>query len=243
VTFDDGYADNFIQALPILEEFNIPATFFVTTGYLDSEREFWWDDLERLLLADRVYPADFRLEGDLLKAAWRTTSRAELRLVYREVQKLMKGISPPERDVLLEQIQQWGGCEGKGRENYLPLKIAELRQLAKSEWADIGAHGTTHAQLSSRAPDDQRREILESKQQLESCLGQPITLFSYPFGGRDDYTSETVSFLRESGFHSAVANYPGQVHRWSDQFQLPRHLVRNWPIDLFRRHFDSFWYL
>jgi peptidoglycan/xylan/chitin deacetylase (PgdA/CDA1 family) len=43
ITFDDGYQDNFNNALPILEELNIPATIFVTTGYIDTETEFHWE--------------------------------------------------------------------------------------------------------------------------------------------------------------------------------------------------------
>ena len=49
VTFDDGYADNLHAALPLLERFGIPATFFVTSGMLGGQREFWWDTLERWL--------------------------------------------------------------------------------------------------------------------------------------------------------------------------------------------------
>ena len=43
VTFDDGYADNALNALPILEEVGIPATFFVSTGNLDfiGPESFW----------------------------------------------------------------------------------------------------------------------------------------------------------------------------------------------------------
>lgn len=44
ITFDDGYKDNFLHAAPILKKYDLPATFFVTTGYIDTERVFPWDD-------------------------------------------------------------------------------------------------------------------------------------------------------------------------------------------------------
>jgi peptidoglycan/xylan/chitin deacetylase (PgdA/CDA1 family) len=43
VTFDDGYLDNWRDAAPILDRYGIPATFFVTTGYLGTSRRFHWD--------------------------------------------------------------------------------------------------------------------------------------------------------------------------------------------------------
>ena len=61
ITFDDGYADNLQNAKPLLERYDIPATVFVTTGYIGSEREFWWDELERLLLQPGTVPEKHHL--------------------------------------------------------------------------------------------------------------------------------------------------------------------------------------
>ena len=56
ITFDDGYADNLHAAAPILERHRAPACFFLTSGALDMAREFWWDELERLLLCEAALP-------------------------------------------------------------------------------------------------------------------------------------------------------------------------------------------
>src|SRR5207245_611648 len=64
VTFDDGYADNLLNAKPLLETHGIPATVFVTTDYIDSKREFWWDELERLLLQPGDLPDVLNIHFD-----------------------------------------------------------------------------------------------------------------------------------------------------------------------------------
>ena len=54
VTFDDGYTDNLYVAKPILEKYAIPATVFICTGYMG--KEFWWDELEHLVLTSQADP-------------------------------------------------------------------------------------------------------------------------------------------------------------------------------------------
>jgi peptidoglycan/xylan/chitin deacetylase (PgdA/CDA1 family) len=62
ITFDDGYADNLYNAKPLLERYNIPATVFVATGQIGSQREFWWDELERVLVQPGTLPEKLCLE-------------------------------------------------------------------------------------------------------------------------------------------------------------------------------------
>jgi peptidoglycan/xylan/chitin deacetylase (PgdA/CDA1 family) len=68
VTFDDGYVDNLYEAKPVLEKYAIPATVFVCTGY--AGKEFWWDEVERLIRSSRAELGAFRLEVDGNDFVW-----------------------------------------------------------------------------------------------------------------------------------------------------------------------------
>src|SRR5437773_7329055 len=70
ITFDDGYADNLLQAKPALERYDIPATVFVATGNIEQAHEFWWDELERLLLQPGTLPEELRLSIDGKTYRW-----------------------------------------------------------------------------------------------------------------------------------------------------------------------------
>src|SRR5439155_24314364 len=84
VTFDDGYADNYTTAVPLLERHDVPATVFLTTGFVGQPREMWWDRLDRILLEPGTLPQIVRVrvgghlhEWDLGEDAVYTEAGAE----------------------------------------------------------------------------------------------------------------------------------------------------------------------
>ena len=242
ITFDDGYADNFLEALPILEEARVPATFFVSTGHIGTDREFWWHRLEALLLDDGEYPARFELNDSRHGRVWFTASSEQRKVMYRTLNELMQKIDPDRRKVWLDQVAQWAGRDKDGgRSLHRSMTREELKTLAASPWATVGAHTVTHTALSGLTEEQQRHEIVSSRRDLEKITGREITTFSYPFGRKQDYDRTSVRLCREAGFMKAAANFPGQVHRWTDRFQLPRHLVRNWDVETFAAEIKGFW--
>jgi peptidoglycan/xylan/chitin deacetylase (PgdA/CDA1 family) len=241
VTFDDGYADNALEALPILEEVGIPATFFVSTGNLDTLLEYWWDELERIILGDRSMPESFTLRDSRFERTWPTVTLEDREELYRKIHLQMMKLDPAGREDWLMQLRRWAQLDETGREAYRAMTDDELRCLAGSKWVTIGAHTVTHTPLSTLSAEQQRREIFSSKHQLETLLGKAITVFSYPFGRKNDYNRVSVQICRELGFIKAASNFPGQVHRWTDSYQLPRQLVRNWDIDTFASRVKDFW--
>ncbi len=71
VTFDDGYANNLHAAKPLLERFTVPATVFVAVGALEDPREFWWDELDGLLLQPGTLPDALQLHVNGRCLAWK----------------------------------------------------------------------------------------------------------------------------------------------------------------------------
>ncbi|HXE97638.1 MAG TPA: polysaccharide deacetylase family protein, partial [Dongiaceae bacterium] len=241
ITFDDGYADNALEALPILEEIGVPATFFVSTGTTGTTKEFWWHELERIIFETQNLPPGFTLKDDSFEKSWPTRDLKERQAFYQGIVGLMTNADAAHRDNWLAQLRRWAHSEDAIANIHRAMTTEELRLLAGSRWVTIGAHTVTHTQLSSISPDAQREEIVESKKQLEAWLGREVTTFSYPFGKRCHYTTETVALCREAGFSKVAANFPGQAHRWTDPYQIPRHLVRNWSAEMFAEKLRGFW--
>jgi peptidoglycan/xylan/chitin deacetylase (PgdA/CDA1 family) len=241
VTFDDGYADNILEALPVLKEVGVPATFFVSTGALGTRDEFWWDELERIILGDAGYPDRFRLEDREYGKIWPTRTREQRVVLQGDLQPMVEKIGAARREGWLEQLREWSGLGRTGREANRPMTPEELRILAASPWATVGAHTVTHTPLSVLSEDEQRHEIVTSRRHLETLVGREIRVFSYPFGAKVHYDSTSVRLCREAGFRKAASNFPGQAHRWTDAYQIPRQLVRNWDADTFADRMRSFW--
>ena len=257
MTFDDGYADNLLYAKPLLERYDVPATVFVTSGYVGQKRSFWWDQLENVLLHSMKIPEQLDLTIAEKYYHWELGASAQYthqsyeahrdwnlseknnanarQLVYRSLHQLLRPISEKARRKALDDLTQWANADVAECPNSSALSPGELTQLAEKNLIEIGAHTVTHPMLSALSPQEQMTEIRQSKTDLEDLLGRPVTSFAYPYGSATDYTEESVAAAQRTGFLRACSNFPGVVGRDTDRFQLPRFLVRDWNGDEFDR--------
>lgn len=257
VTFDDGYADNLSHARPLLERYDLPATVFVTTGYIGHDREFWWDELERLFLQPGTLPQELYLvingrthQWDLGDSAhysadayrrdctWNVEKKetpTPRQHVYRSLCPLLRALPDRDQRTLIDTLIAWARTEALCRPTHRPLMPNEVLQLAEDGLVEVGSHTVTHPVLSTLPVAAQLDEIRRSKVRLEEILKRPVTSFAYPYGSRSDYTADTVGFVEEAGFARACSNYAGVVGAHTDSFQLPRVLVRDWEGDEFAR--------
>jgi peptidoglycan/xylan/chitin deacetylase (PgdA/CDA1 family) len=257
VTFDDGYYDNFNKAKPLLECFDIPATVFVAAGYVGEKREFWSDELERLLLHPGTLPPSLQLtingklyQWNLAEGAFYSEEAYERHRVwnvrkkelfgprqrlYAALHRLIRPLPYDEQQKLLQILRTWAGMKPTGRSTHRTLSADELLSMRTGKLIDIGAHTVTHPVLSAMPSAVQQAEIEGSKARLEEIVGYSVTSFAYPYGGPWDYSAETISTVRQAGFGCACSTYEDNVLRGSERFQLPRRIVLDWDGEEFAR--------
>lgn len=240
VTFDDGYADNLYLARPILEKYEIPATVFVCTGCLG--REFWWDELDRLVLSSRADPSALRvlfggaaLQWDPPRAGSRMDDPELRRQFRRALYHWLLPLDIDDQNRAMDAIRSWSGLSSETTQMARAMSETELLQLANSDFIEIGAHTRSHPVLPDLSFERQREEVEVSKRELEMLLGRPVTGFAYPNGRA---TGGTKQIVRQAGFAYACTSQHDVVRPGGNLFELTRFWQPDVDADEFLRRLN-----
>jgi len=220
VTFDDGYADNYTHAYPLLKEIGIPFTVYVTTGMPDGEVVLWPYFLEDHLLQTTKFEFVFKDK----EYEYKTGNLQEKETAFNSIRELILQDEssavpffmntvfnvPPDKSIrfVKEQALSW----------------SQLEELCKSDLVSIGAHGKKHLALSTLNETDAREEILGSKKRLEEKLQIDINHFAYPYGTYNEIGIPAFKIVRETGFKTAVTLLQGNIFKRHSFYteRLPR---------------------
>ena len=243
VTFDDGYYDNFREAYPILRAAGVPATVFVVSGHVDSRREFWWDELERVLLVPAQVPPRLQVSLNGRDYVWSTGTLDERAAAHRTLHSLISQQTTRQRSELLDRLASWSGVPPEGRSTFRAMQRDEMAELVAEGLVDIGGHTVNHPVLSTLDPTEQRVEILEGCRRLEEILGRRIEVFAYPYGRAVDWNSASAEIVREAGMLGAVPTIPGYIEAGADPYRLRRWAAGDWDRDQFARELELFFIL
>ncbi len=224
ITFDDGYRDNYDVALPILRAAGVPATFFLTTGFLDRPVLPWWDHAAYIVkLTDRKR-VELDVSGGVVieiddehrrHAAIRTIIQLYLDRKIDDEAGFRKHL---ERQAGVEISTQEEAALGRA----LFLGWDEARRF-KAEGMSIGSHSVTHPQFSMLSAAAQLDELAGSRARLEEELACKVEAVAYPFGRPETCNALTLDAARRSGYRvgfsaSRGVNRPGRL----DPFNLRR---------------------
>lgn len=171
LTFDDGYFNNSL-ALPILDEFGVPALFFISTNHVRQQKCYWWDVLYRERMA-------------------RGATKAQ---AYREALS-MKGLQTEQIEEKLVQLFGPGAMEPRGDIDR-PFSAEELRDFARSPNVYLGNHTANHAILTHYTTEQARDQVLSAQEAVGAMTGKAPIAISYPNGA---FNAEIVQMCRQAG--------------------------------------------
>jgi peptidoglycan/xylan/chitin deacetylase (PgdA/CDA1 family) len=205
ITFDDGYLDNYEIAFPILRDAGVPATFFLPTAFVGSNRLPWWDLIAYIVKngkSNRIrlsYP--HVLELDLTRQ-----SRAAAAV---DVLRAYKHPDMQDHDRFIGELLQ-------ASESGLPTAGSEVcflnwQQAREMQAAGMtfGSHTHNHEVLSKLSAERQHEELKYSREILERELNCRITTLAYPVGGGHAFSRSTQEIARRCGYRSAFSFYGG----------------------------------
>ena len=214
ITFDDGYADNYTNALPILKQLNLTATFFIASGFLDGGR--MWNDTviesvrnskSALLDLTKIGLGKFDVGNEIQKY------EAAIQIIQL-IKYLPIDMRLQYTDYMAEQSQD------------LPTNMMMTSEQVKflvMNGMDIGGHTVNHPILAKMNKSDVQKEVKNNKLMLECLIGKTLKAFAYPNGkvGKD-YLYEQVEIIKKEGYLLAVSTNWGCANYKCDQWQLPR---------------------
>ncbi len=223
ITFDDGWRDSYLHALPILKEFSVPATVFVVAGAAESRKEFWFEALHAAALTLDYSADDTR---GLLKSLFpqikipkQMDNRENLLLYAGKIMAAAKQVPQRQIDMIIHELKTIQLAAAQKDSNGTACTMVDLKEMLSSGLITIGSHTMSHAILTKETESKRREEIIESKKLLEESLGVEIEHFCYPNGS---YDARTQALVEDAGYRSACTCHGAENMAAVSPFEICR---------------------
>jgi len=236
ITFDDGFRNNVTEAQPILEKYQVPATFYVSPGIINTNIMFWVDSIEDCINNAKV--SQITLNLDSRKKYNLENDKQKIKALI-EIKSYCKGSTSAEKDrVILDLIDEtlWMPKVSSSK-NYEKMSWNELQTLASNKLFTIGGHSLYHDILSSFEKEKKLRlDIQLSIQLLEYNLNAPVIHYAYPEGQESHYNQAVIDILSDMGVVCSPSAIDGVNNGEYDLFNLRRIMVgingKKFPFEL-----------
>lgn len=215
ITFDDGYANNFREAFPVLKRAGMGALFFLSTRFVEGSGSYLW--------FDRMDAIGRTIDPKVLREWAEANLPPDLR-TFAMLRAWLKTAPAAERDALVSELECVSGPSSVRSLDATvagPMTWAQAREMA-AEGMTFGSHTVNHQVVSGADDTSVNDELVDSRLAIESNIGHACWSFSYPNGERGDFRPSDTAAVIRAGYECAFTQIPGFVDTQSDRFALPR---------------------
>ena len=203
-TIDDGYLDNYTNALPVFEKYDVPFAIFVATDFIDKKAILWWDAIEKLILqGDNIQTRDGHVYCcHTFQQRWDTFRLLRERILLLDQTRLEEELN----NMFCNNSIDW----------YEPIRNQgmsweQISILSHHPLCTIGGHTVSHPALNKLDEATYRWEIEEGVKRIEKVTGIPVKHFAYPYGLTNKIGEREELLFHDFNFKTAFAATGGCI--------------------------------
>ena len=223
ITFDDGFANNFTVAAPILNDLKVPAAFFITTSFVDENKASWIDRVEQAVES----VTSFQVELPDYGLAGRFATDAQKIELLNQIRQAIFGRTDIDPYDFAEKFASHIGAKQFEADKDLDWKLnwPQVKSLSGNDLFSIGGHSHTHPVLEHLKDEELAGEIGKSMVMLKDNAGVEVKYYSYPQGLSWCYSDRVIKVLKRYGIVCCPTAEAGINRVGDDLFRLKRIMV------------------
>ncbi|MFO7802922.1 MAG: polysaccharide deacetylase family protein [Desulfovermiculus sp.] len=228
ITFDDGYADNYNFAYPILKKYELTATIFLTAGCVESRMPLWFDQVLFALKTTSRKKCACPLTDKVFNIQ---TNDRKLHAAHFMLHELKKADNDQRKKSVSDVLSELGVSSSQMFNNAASLLTwPQIMEMGNNS-ITFGSHTMTHPILAGLPTADLDWELKESRRVIEESLDREVRFFAYPNGKKTDYDERAIQAVKQAGYKAALTTEPhsntpatyqytwGRYRPWQDQVE------------------------
>jgi len=202
LTFDDGYFDFYTQAWPLLKKYNLHASIYITTDFINGDMWMWPDKIRELLQKSTIRQIKLSALGNLclddqsVEKNWNIIADYCLKLTIEERENFFVELTN------LLQIN----LPKTPTQQYTGVTWQQLIEM-QEEGLDVGSHTLTHPILTRVSSEELEIELKKSKQIIEEKLHIEINGICYPNGMHSDISAKVIEVVKRCNYQYGLVAY------------------------------------